>query len=124
MFSLIINLAYVICELSDSNPIGRRCLGSCAVLIIWFKLFYFLKLFYPTASLVRMIIEIVKDMWAFVLVLGIAMVGYGLAFYVLSSNSFYGNPNNTHWKIEEMSFTGDTFWVALVYSFRTGLSDF
>lgn len=53
---------------------------------MWLKFLYFLRLFAPTAALIRMIIEIVKDMATFLIIYFMAVIGFANALYILSFN--------------------------------------
>jgi len=57
---------------------------AMAALTLWFKFLYVLRSFTKTSYLVRSLIEVTKDMWVFLLVLFIVVVGYGDAFMNLS----------------------------------------
>ena len=92
----------------DTNRVA-----AISVLMLYFKLFYFLRIFYSTAYLVRMIIEIMWDMKVFVGVLMIATAAFGNAFYILDRNS-----------TEEENIIGKNFIDALIYSYKMGLGDF
>ncbi|CDW73669.1 wd-40 repeat protein [Stylonychia lemnae] len=115
--SLMLNIAYIICSLSELNQQKLRPLGSVCVLIMWVKFFYFLRIFQLTASLIRIIIEICKDMAAFSFILMIAMIGFANSFYILAINVVSLSE-------AEEKFTGQNFLLAMIYSFRTGLGDF
>ena len=82
-----LNIAFVVCDLADVSPFKFRSLGAAAILLIWTKLFYYLRLFSPTSNMIRMIIEVCKDMASFAFVLAIAMVGFGNVFYILDYNT-------------------------------------
>ena len=60
--SLGMNIAIVVLDWLDKSENLINALASVAVLMMWFKLFYFLRIFFKTAHLIRMIIEIVWDM--------------------------------------------------------------
>ena len=92
----------------DTNRVA-----AISVLVLYFKLFYFLRIFYSTAYLVRMIIEIMWDMKVFVGVLMIATAAFGNAFYILDRNL-----------TEEENIIGKNFIDALIYSYKMGLGDF
>jgi hypothetical protein len=61
-----------------------RPVASIAVLIMWWKFFYFLRIFDTTSSLVRMLFEIVKDMKVFTLILTVAGIAFANSFYILN----------------------------------------
>lgn len=113
--SLILNFTYLIRDLLNSDPHNNRVLSSCAVLIMWLKLLYFLRLFAPTAALIRMIVEITQDMFVFTIIYFIAIVGFADAFFILAYNL---NSN------EENEMFDNNFLLAIIYSYRTGLGDF
>ena len=79
---------------------------------MWVKLFYFLRIFFSTAHLIRMIIEIISDMKYFLLILMLAILAFTNAFHILGRNS------------EGESFAGSNFGLAFVFSYRMGLGDF
>ena len=58
--------------------------ASIATLIIPFRLFFFLRIFRQTATLARMISEIVKDMVMFLFVFCLAVLALANAFYIIS----------------------------------------
>jgi len=53
---------------------------------MWFKLIYFMRTEEATGYLVRMIIEVAKDMVVFMMVLAITIIAYADAFYTLSNS--------------------------------------
>ena len=97
---------------ADFAQINR--VSSVSVLILYFKLFYFLRIFSSTAYLARMIIEIVKDMKFFVSVLMIATMAFANAFYILGRNSSDDAGNLAGSKITD----------AFIFAYRMGIGDF
>lgn len=83
LISLILNLVTIILDLVNQNTLDSNSVGAVAVLLMWMKLFYFLRIFSSTAHLIRMIIEIISDMRYFVLVLMLAVLAFGNSFYIL-----------------------------------------
>jgi len=63
-----------------------------AALTLWFKFLYVLRSFSRTSYLIRSLVEVTKDMWVFLLVLFIVVIGYGDAFVNLSMADRYLNP--------------------------------
>ena len=61
----------------------RRPLASISLIILWIKLFYFLRVFDETSQLIRMIIEIVNDMKNFLIVLLIGIVAFTGGLYIM-----------------------------------------
>ena len=50
-----LNIALIVCDLKHIDPDYVRPIAAVTVLMMWCKLFYYLKLFRQTAPLVRMI---------------------------------------------------------------------
>lgn len=61
-----------------------RPIAAVCVIILWIKLFYFLRVFETTSRLIRMIMEIVNDMKNFLIVLLIGILGFANGFYIIS----------------------------------------
>ena len=47
---------------------------------MWAKVLHYMRTFQDTSYLVRSLSEIVKDMWVFLIILAIVVVGFGEAF--------------------------------------------
>lgn len=90
----------------------ERGLLSVITFFMWFKFLYFLRIFKNTGYLIRMIVEVVKDMRNFFLVLLITIAAFGDSFLRLS----LGNT-------EDAQFTTG-FWDSLIYTYRMILGDF
>ena len=81
-----LSIAVCICDLAKVSPNSIRALGAVAILMVYVKLFYFLRLFERTAGLVRMIMQIVSDMFTFSVIFTIAVIAFGNSFYILAIN--------------------------------------
>lgn len=84
---------------------------SVASLLMWAKLLYFLRIFYATGYLIRMISNVVWDMKIFLLILFLMYFAFGEAFLRLSESS---DP--------EVSFIKN-YAMAWVYAFRLSMGD-
>ena len=114
VISLVLNAVIVFADLAGLEAYRLRALFSFAVLIMWFKLFYLLRFFFRTAFLVRMIIEIVRDMKWFVFVFSLAVGGFAHSFWLISENPAPdGEP-----------FINDHFLYAFAFSYRMSLGEF
>ena len=82
---------------------------------MWMKLLYFLRLFASTAALIRMIVEILKDMIVFTVIYFIAIFGFANAFFILAYN-LEGEHENEMFK--------NSPFMAIIYTYRAGLGDF
>jgi hypothetical protein len=70
--------------------IGRPILivGGMACFVIWLKIFYYLRIFRPTSSFIRMIVEMFKDIRVFLLIFFIGIFAFANFYYILDQ----GNP--------------------------------
>eukprot|EP00344_Euplotes_crassus_P002509 CAMPEP_0196995916 /NCGR_PEP_ID=MMETSP1380-20130617/1922_1 /TAXON_ID=5936 /ORGANISM="Euplotes crassus, Strain CT5" /LENGTH=281 /DNA_ID=CAMNT_0042411725 /DNA_START=101 /DNA_END=942 /DNA_ORIENTATION=- len=100
-------------ELAEAKFEDTNRVAAISVLVLYFKLFYFLRIFFATAYLVRMIIEIIIDMKFFVGVLMIATIAFGNSFYILGRNSPDGE-----------NLAGSNVFDAFIFSYKMGLGDF
>lgn len=111
--SLILNIAVIVCDLALLDEKSFIPISATAVSLMWFKVFYFLRIFSQTASLVRMIIEITLDMKWFLLIFLMAVIGFANSFFVIARNTD-----------QEEFFTGKDMWYSMIYSYRTAHGDF
>ena len=102
----------VACDLLDVGVGWFYPISACAVILSWFRLFYFLRIFYATAALVRMIVEITYDMRYFIVILLMAVLAFANGFFILSRNE------------QENGFIDNWFYKAFIFSYRLGLGDF
>ena len=77
IISIILNFTVCIGELVELNDPDLNIITSIAILVMYLKLFYFGRIFFSTASLVSMVIEITKDMKYFLMVLVLGIAGFG-----------------------------------------------
>lgn len=68
----------------EINADAARIVQSIITFFMWFKLLYFLRIFRPTGYLIGMILEVVKDMRYFFVVLLITIIAFGSAFLTIS----------------------------------------
>ena len=115
LISLGLNMAYLVGNINELDPEINRIISSLAVLVMWLKFLFYLRLFAPYAALIRMVVEICKDISVFAVLFILAVVGFGNAYYILSLNM----PTDNR---KEMA--GTNFFQALIYSYRNGLGDF
>lgn len=109
--SVIMNSAVVIMEFSNASFANINRVASVSVLILYFKIFYYLRIFFETGYLVRMIIEIVIDMQNFVVVLLMAIMAFANSYYILGRNA------------ADTNFAGNDVSDAFIYSWNTGLGN-
>lgn len=90
--SLILNAIIVGFNIADYSVKDSTAIASVAVILMWFKAFYFLRAFEQTSYLIRMIIEIVWDVRWFFLIFVVGVLGFANVFYVLVNNQPEGDP--------------------------------
>jgi len=71
---------------------------------MWIKLFYFLRMFKATGFLIRIIIEVIKDMKAFLFILLVAFMAFGDAFYAIS-------PTPMRWFLETLILASHLYHI-------------
>lgn len=133
ILSFALNLTFVTCDICNLDTTITRPIGSVAVWLMWVKLFYFLRLFRITAPIVRMLMQILKDMGIFSFVFLLALLGFGNSFYLLAKNNIDSVKCSDEVYLSTASddelkrcapFTGGNFLFAIIHAFRTGLGDF
>lgn len=82
--SIVMNPIVIVLSVTNMQPPALRTFTAIAALLMWIKLFYFLRLFNSTSALIRLIVQTIKDMVAFFAVLLIALFGFANAFYILN----------------------------------------
>ncbi len=85
--------------------------------LMWFSILYFLQAFGPTASLVRMIIQICLDIRWFLVVLCLCILATGNAFYVLltdeaDAQEFFSNVARTLFTLFNMLLLNNGYNLA------------
>lgn len=86
--STIAVFAFCIIDLFNFDYLLGRVIGSIAVILVWVKLFYFLRTFQKTAAFIRMIIEIILSLKVFLLIFFLSVIAFANALYVLEGGSF------------------------------------
>ena len=91
--SLITCFFYIFFELTENkfmetstNSFNIAILGSIAVLMLWMKLFYWLRLFKPFSAFIRIISEIGKDIKIFTAMLLLCLAAFANCLMVLNDN--------------------------------------
>jgi hypothetical protein len=90
-----------------------RPVAAIAFIILWIKMFYFLRVFDATQRLIRMIIEIVNDMKNFLIVLLIGVLAFTGGLYIIQQG--LGSDN---------LFVGESTFDAFIYTYRMAQGDF
>ena len=75
-------MVFILDFLGDRQSLLRP-VASSTLIIVWVKLFYYMRAYDSTSQLIRMIIETVKDIRYFLFVLLIGIFGFAGGFYIL-----------------------------------------
>lgn len=92
-------------------------INAVAVFMVWLKFFYLLRIFTETASFIRMITEIIKDMGVFSLIYITANLAFANAFFLLDGGFSNVVPDDD-------KISGSTWWEVVLYVYMTGLGEF
>jgi hypothetical protein len=107
-------IAFVSADFAEASEEVGRNIASVAVFLLWVKLFYFLRIFHPTAAFIRMITEIVKDMTTFTFILILAIIAFANCFYIIDGGVSPGTNR----------VSGENLYLTLLNTYSTGLGDF
>jgi len=87
LLSLGLNAFYVFGEITNGvDHATLQVIASFCIFLMWFKLFYWMRLFKPFSAFIRMITEIVKDIQVFLVMLIISLAAFANIIYVLNLN--------------------------------------
>jgi hypothetical protein len=106
--SLLLFLVMAVLYLSGSESL-RYVLGF-AVYLKWVGVLYYLQAFDKTSALIRMIFQILNDIWGILIVLSILILGVGSAFYAIlrqnGADTQYGNAIKSLFSVFNMLLFG------------------
>ena len=88
-----------------------RPLTAVTILIMYLRLFYYLRMFDSRLPITKIIIDITLDIQFFLFVMIIMILGCQMSFYVLSKNTVSGKE-------------GECFLQYMIYSYKLALEDF
>lgn len=85
--SLALNAVYVGGEITNSVSHEQlQVYGAIAIFMMWFKLFYWMRLFKPFSAFIRMITEIIMDIQVFLVMLIISLSAFANIIFLLNIN--------------------------------------
>ena len=114
LISLSINAAFIICDLSKVETHTMRALGSACVLFLWIKFYYFMRLFSATARFIRMIQQVIIDIFAFGMAFVFCIMAIGQTYFILAQNSYLLDEPDT-------LFSGANYMQAIIFAYENGL---
>jgi hypothetical protein len=112
--STILVIIFVIMDLTEADYFDGRNLASVTVFFLWVKMFYFLRIFHPTAAFIRMITEVIKDMWIFTFMLIVALMAFTNAFFILDGQFMMKG---------QVRANGNNLGEAFSYTYVMGLAE-
>lgn len=108
-------IAFTICDFIEVNYTTGKNVAAIASFLIWLKMFYFLRIFHPTAAFIRMITEVMKDISIFTMMLVLALLAFGNGFFILDGAST---------DVIKTRAMGKDFWQAFAFTYQSGLGEF
>jgi len=83
---LVIATSFVVLAAFDIGDL-ILIIGGMASFVIWLKIFYYLRIFRPTSSFIRMIVEMFKDIRIFLLIFFIGIFAFANFYYILDQGN-------------------------------------
>mmetsp|Transcript_220 Transcript_220/g.321 ORF Transcript_220/g.321 Transcript_220/m.321 type:complete len:252 (-) Transcript_220:468-1223(-) len=118
--SLGINAFYVYAEITNFFPGPElQVIASVACLLMWVKMFYWMRLFQPFSAFIRMITEIIKDVKVFLVMLLISLFAFANIIFVLNKNRIVDDQAPIFEPL-----IGIAPIDAIIHAYLTGLGDF
>jgi len=121
--SLLLNLAYIVCDFCGVSQYKLRAMASIAIILIWIKSFYFFRIFDETAPMVRMVLVIIRNIRWFILIFFVCILAFAQSYYLLNLNR-QANPEKVKYGDEENYVFIETFMGALAYTYMQSLGAF
>lgn len=90
MLSLVMCSTYVACDLGNwVDHENLNLIGAFAALLLWIKMFYWMRLFRSFSSFIRIITEIVSDIKIFGMMLLLCLSGFANIVMILNLNRIH-----------------------------------
>ena len=121
--SLILNALYVYSELNNTfseNTINL--LGAICIIIMWTKMFYWMRIFKPFAAFIRIVNAIVKHISVFSAMLLMVLIAFANCIMVLQLNRH--DSDGEHIPPIFDGYTNIIPFDAIIHAYLTGLGDF
>lgn len=100
-----------------------RPVASVTLIILWIKMFYYLRAYESTSQLIRMIIEIVVSMKNFLSVFFIGIFGFAGGFFIMQEALVNVNTQSVEDQ-EKARFAGSNMVMVFIYTYRLALGDY
>ena len=123
--SMLINITYTYAEIMHSfEEETINLLGAIGLIIMWTKMFYWMRILKPFAAFIRVVTGIVKHIGVFSVMLIMVLVAFANCLTVLELNR---HSHSKHERYHPPIFDDHTslhFFDAMIHSYLTGLGDF
>mmetsp|Transcript_26943 Transcript_26943/g.19397 ORF Transcript_26943/g.19397 Transcript_26943/m.19397 type:complete len:303 (+) Transcript_26943:5575-6483(+) len=116
--SLVLCASYIGMELTGNTGNDVNVLGSISCLLLWTKLFYWMRIFKPFSAFIRIISEIIMDIRVFSIMLLFCLAAFANCLMILDNNR--DNPDEKN----IAPYTGSFVFDAMIHAYLTGLGDF
>lgn len=116
--SLVLCATYIGLELTGNKGNDVNVLGSVSCLLLWTKLFYWMRIFKPFSAFIRIITEIIMDIRVFSVMLIFCLAAFANVLMILDNNRELEEEKNI------TPFTGQIIFDAMIHAYLTGLGDF
>jgi len=76
-------------------------MAAITCFLLWIKLFYYMRIFKPTSSFIRMILEMFKDIRVFIYIFYIAILAFANLYYILDKGNdekILGDLDSSYWR--------------------------
>lgn len=126
--SLIMVCALVVGDFMSIEYRTGRGIASMACLLLWIKLFQFMRIFKKTAAFIRMITEIIMQMGIFAAIFFIGIIAHANAFFILDGGT---SKDTGVWVKDEDSgelvltrLMGENWIMTIINTYITAIGDF
>lgn len=107
-------------EVFDSEV--KTLIVAIAILCLWFRLFYWMRIFEKPAYFILMISKTLSHIVSFLILLAIILLLFANMLYVINCSKDPNNPSETKTLFSEESEYN--FYNALIHTYLIGLGDF
>lgn len=101
-----------------------RVIASMASVMLWFQLFFWLRLFDFTAQYIDLITTTLRDISKFVVVLFIVVVSFTTGFYILQINRVVNDYNGLEDPLFPYDEETNIFYESFMFQYKLLLGDF
>jgi len=131
MISQILNLTFLIMFFMDVSSWNEnlhgdsmRSVGAVACFLLWIKVFYWMRLFAPTAHFITLIFQTIADVKIFTLMLVIILFAFANFFYIIDQNAVLAISRGEIEAPYVDTFFGNTYMDSVLSMYLLGMGEF